>query len=67
MQEHGKRFLSKKEVIEAGYPFTLSHLNQLVFKRAIPHVKVGKNIRFESDQLDAWLTARRVPVQAHAA
>ena len=39
---------------------TKRHLQSLVHRRAIPHVKVGRLIRFLPDQLDQWIGAGAV-------
>ena len=62
-----KQFLSIKEVVRAGYPFTESHLKKLVFERQIPYTKIGRNVRLARTDLDAWLAARRVPEKVEAA
>ena len=56
-----KQFLSVKEAVVAGYPFSESHLKKLIFERQIPYTKVGRNVRLSRVDLDAWLAARRVP------
>ncbi|MBV9155902.1 MAG: helix-turn-helix domain-containing protein [Acidobacteriaceae bacterium] len=56
-----KQFLSVKEVVLAGYPFTESHLKKLIFERQIEFVKVGRNVRISRRTLDEWIDARRVP------
>ena len=35
-------------------------IRRLVHERRLAYIKVGKYIRFESADLDAWLQARRV-------
>jgi len=35
-----------------------------VFRRAIPHLKIGRSVRFERSALDAFLTARRIDAAA---
>ncbi len=40
---------------------TERHVRDLVFRRRIPDVKVGQLVRFDVDELDAWLDAQRVP------
>ena len=39
-------------------------LRRLVLERRIPHRKVGSLLRFEFDEVDAWMdTLRRAPLQ----
>ena len=38
------------------------HVRRLVLERRIPHLKVGSLLRFEFDEVDAWVeTLRRGP------
>jgi excisionase family DNA binding protein len=40
------------------------HVRRLVLERRIPHRKVGSLLRFEFDEVDAWMdTLRRGPVR----
>ncbi len=36
------------------------HVRSLIYRRQLPHFKVGGRIRFDLDDLDAWLDAHRV-------
>jgi excisionase family DNA binding protein len=38
---------------------TERHLRQLVYRRAIPSLRVGKLVRFLPDDLDTWLLSNR--------
>lgn len=38
---------------------TERHVRDLVYRRAIPFVKVGRLVRFEPDELAAWIAANR--------
>lgn len=40
---------------------TERHVRNLVYRRAIPYVKVGALVRFRLAELDAWLEANTVP------
>ena len=43
---------------------TERHVRRLVLERRIPHRKVGSLLRFEFDEVDAWMdTLRRDPLQ----
>jgi excisionase family DNA binding protein len=35
-------------------------MRRLVFERRVPYIKVGKFVRFEPADLEAWLAAHRV-------
>lgn len=37
------------------------HVRRLVFERRIPFVKWGHLLRFDPDEIDAWLDGARVP------
>ena len=37
------------------------HIRRLVYERGIPFVKWGHLLRFDPDEIDAWLDAARVP------
>jgi excisionase family DNA binding protein len=38
---------------------TERHVRELVYKRAIPFVKVGGALRFDLTDLDAWIASNR--------
>lgn len=40
---------------------TERHMRNLVFRRAIPFVKVGAFVRFKVSDLEAWIEANTVP------
>ena len=40
-----------------------STLRSWVWKKRVPHVKVGKLVRFRAEDLSAFLDAHRVPVE----
>ncbi len=41
---------------------TTRFIRTLVAERRVPYLKVGKFVRFDLDELDQWLDARRVEV-----
>lgn len=43
---------------------TYHHLRRMVYERRIPHVKLGRKVRFIRDDLDAFIRAQRVPAEA---
>lgn len=58
----------------AGYPSLITindlaeslgvsvrHVRRLVFERRIPYVKWGRLLRFDIDDINAWLAGLRVP------
>lgn len=36
------------------------YLRRLVYERRIPHVRIGRYIRFELADIDAWIASLRV-------
>ncbi len=63
---HLKRLLSTKEA--AGYlAMTTAALYQLVHRKKIPVVRVGRALRFDLRALDAWIDQQRVPAEVTAA
>ncbi len=40
---------------------TVRHVRRLVFERRIPHVKVGRLLRFDPAEVAAWLQSTEVP------
>jgi excisionase family DNA binding protein len=36
------------------------HVRELVYRKELPYFKVGRLVRFDADELDAWLQANRV-------
>lgn len=43
---------------------TVRHVQNLIYHRRIPYVKVGRFVRFRPSDLDAWLDANTVPIEA---
>lgn len=39
------------------------HIRRLIAERRIPYVKVGRLIRFDPDEITAWLDRGRRPVE----
>jgi len=35
------------------------YIYELVFKNAIPYIKIGRSIRFDPEELDTWMRAGR--------
>ena len=49
---------------------TERHIRELIYRRELPYFKVGRLVRIDSDDLDAWLTSQRHPARTgggHAA
>lgn len=36
------------------------HIRRMVSQRTIPFVKIGRSVRFKSDDIDQWLSTKRV-------
>lgn len=49
------------EGVAAHLNITVRHVRRLVFERRIPHLKVGRLLRFDPTELAAWLQATEVP------
>ena len=39
------------------------HVRRLVHERRIPYVKWGSLLRFDADEIDAWVDSARVPAR----
>lgn len=44
--------------------YSKGHLYRLTCSRRIPHSKRDRKLYFDKAELDAWLTAERIPTQA---
>jgi excisionase family DNA binding protein len=40
------------------------HVRELVYRRALPYCKVGRLVRIDPDDLDAWIDSHRVSAKA---
>lgn len=40
------------------------HIRSLIQQRRIPYHKVGRLVRFDVDDLEAWLASQRVPASS---
>ncbi len=38
-------------------------MRRLVFEKRLPYIKVGKFVRFESDDIETWIADRRIEAQ----
>ena len=62
-----RRLLSYSEVAER-YGLRRGTLASLVHRRQIPHVRLGPRfVRFDPDEIERWIDARRVPAKAEEA
>lgn len=43
---------------------TERHVRELVYRRAIPFVKVGRSLRFDLRHIDRWIAANTSDAQA---
>ena len=39
---------------------SVRHVRELIYRNELPYIKVGRLVRIDSDDLDAWLQANRV-------
>jgi excisionase family DNA binding protein len=46
---------------------TERHVRELIYRREIPYTKVGRLVRFDTDELETWIADRRVPATNGAA
>lgn len=61
MNDH--KHLSNIKQIAAQLGVSASWVKSAVFKRQIPHIKVGRLVRFDPDEIVAWARSRRVEVR----
>lgn len=48
----------------ADYLSTTYHqLRRMVYERRIPYIKIGRKVRFDRADLDAYIDAQRVPAE----
>ena len=47
--------------VAAHLNVTVRHVRRLVFERRIPYIKVGALLRFDPEEVTAWLEERTVP------
>jgi excisionase family DNA binding protein len=53
------RLLTPEDVAER-LNVSLRFIRRLCHERRVPYTKIGKFVRFDADELDAWITAQRV-------
>lgn len=53
-QRTGRRW-ADLEATAAYLDDSVRHIRELVARRRIPHTKLGAKLRFDLDQIDAWL------------
>jgi excisionase family DNA binding protein len=51
----------------ARLDITERHLRELIYQKRIPYAKVGRLVRFDPADLDAWLEANKVPADGRGA
>jgi excisionase family DNA binding protein len=56
---HAGRLLKPEEAAER-LNVSLRFIRRLCHERRLPYTKVGKFVRFDADELEAWITAQRV-------
>ena len=63
---HGPRFLDVDEL--AGWlGIEVVFVRRLVAERRIPFVKIGRLVRFDPEEIAAWIDGQRVPAREAAA
>jgi excisionase family DNA binding protein len=56
---HARRLLKPEEAAER-LNVSLRFIRRLCHERRLPYTKVGKFVRFDANELEAWITAQRV-------
>jgi excisionase family DNA binding protein len=56
---HAGQLLKPEEAAER-LNVSLRFIRRLCHERRLPYTKVGKFVRFDADELEAWITAQRV-------
>jgi excisionase family DNA binding protein len=56
---HAGRLLKPEEAAER-LNVSLRFIRRLCHERRLPYTKVGKFVRFDAEELEAWITAQRV-------
>jgi excisionase family DNA binding protein len=59
----GRPMLRPEEVAER-LNVSLRFIRRLCHERRVPYTKVGKFVRFDADELEAWIVTHRVGPQA---
>jgi excisionase family DNA binding protein len=59
----GRPMLRPEEVAER-LNVSLRFIRRLCHERRVPYTKVGKFVRFDADELEAWIMAHRVVPEA---
>jgi excisionase family DNA binding protein len=57
----GRTRLLNIDAVAVQLAVTPRHIRRLVAERRIPYIKVGRFIRFDPAEVDAWLDAARRP------
>ena len=52
--------LLKPEEVAERLNVNLRFIRRLCHERRLPYTKIGKFVRFDADELEAWITAQRV-------
>jgi predicted DNA-binding transcriptional regulator AlpA len=52
--------------LTAEYGLKASRVRNLVFRHAIPHIKIGRSLYFSRVEIEAWFDAHRVRLKAKA-
>jgi excisionase family DNA binding protein len=56
---HAGRLLKPEEAAER-LNVSLRFIRRLCHERRVPYTKVGRLVRFDPDELDAWIAAHRI-------
>jgi len=54
------RPMLKPEEVAARLNVSLRFIRRLCHERRVPYTKVGKFVRFDADELEAWIVTQRI-------
>lgn len=60
------KWLTSREAVEYLRLPSLGALRQLVYRRRVPFTKLGKNLRFNREDLDQFLESSAIPKRRSA-
>lgn len=58
--DNPRKPLMTYQELSARLGLSVSYLRRLVMLREIPYIKIGRTVRFNPDDIDNWVSDRRV-------
>lgn len=55
------RPLLNPEQVAQTLGFSVAHVYRMVSEKQLPYLRIGRQLRFEPDAIDAWLESRKIP------